>query len=247
MDTNFELLSDEVIVTNILPQLSIEDLIRLCQVDTRFNQICQDERVWQMLSKQKFNIDDPGHLSWKDVYFYGIEIKQFGQDPEYDNDILNKIFQNLKQRDKSKAQEPLNAYKLENEKYMSNFTEVLIAHSIEEGILRLNIFNLKITRRAIRYVLNGLIRNGIKIDTIDSITDRMILRLQYARDRSDTFLRKLNLVNVVLNPSKYEDDEEDSEDDDDDDDDDDDGGIDIGGINIFCPSAVERFSPFQNR
>ena len=160
---------------------------------------------------------------------------------------MNKIFQNLKQRDKSKAQEPFKVYKLENEKYMSNYPDVVIAHSIEEGILRLNIFNLKITRRAIRSVLNGLIRNGIKIDTIDSITDRMILRLQYARDRDDTFLRELNLVKFVPDPFKYEDDEDDEDDDDDDDDDNDDGGIDIGGINIYGPSAAERFSPFQNR
>jgi hypothetical protein len=62
-------LPDEVLITEIFPRFGIDVLNRLCQVNVRFNLICQDETLWQIKTINEFpSLSKPSNISWKDYY-----------------------------------------------------------------------------------------------------------------------------------------------------------------------------------
>lgn len=76
---NFDLISyllsfsDEVLLNTVFPTLSLDILENLCSSNIRFNNICQNERLW--IHKVTNDYPDfinqkPNTFTWKDFYIY---------------------------------------------------------------------------------------------------------------------------------------------------------------------------------
>lgn len=59
----------EVIISQILPELSLYDVIQLCQSSTVFNDLCENQYIWKILLQRDFPeiIEDLGP-DWKRTY-----------------------------------------------------------------------------------------------------------------------------------------------------------------------------------
>ena len=44
--------TEDVLISEVLSRLTVEDLLRLCQVERRFAAICQRDRLWQLLTER---------------------------------------------------------------------------------------------------------------------------------------------------------------------------------------------------
>jgi hypothetical protein len=66
-------LPDEVLINYVFPQLNLPYLLYLCQLNARFANICQNDRLWQMLTGSHYGITviPPGLNSWRETYRYG--------------------------------------------------------------------------------------------------------------------------------------------------------------------------------
>lgn len=70
---NIEFLPNEIIVNKIIPQLSLYDLLTLCQTNDRFRSLCGDQYIWQTKFKQAFPTVDPSPVfDWKKKYIEAV-------------------------------------------------------------------------------------------------------------------------------------------------------------------------------
>ena len=70
---NLQTLPDPILIEEILPQLPIEHLDKLYAINTRFNNICLNERLWQIKINNEYPIHitkKPCNLSWRQYYKY---------------------------------------------------------------------------------------------------------------------------------------------------------------------------------
>lgn len=66
-------LPDAILLEEIFPQLSLEHLSQLCASNSRFKQICANERLWELRTDREFPMrfdDKPMNMSWRDYYKY---------------------------------------------------------------------------------------------------------------------------------------------------------------------------------
>lgn len=60
--------------TNILDYLSDQDLINICQTETYYRELCQDDSFWKHRIRQRIGSNfasiKPEHLSWRQWYFF---------------------------------------------------------------------------------------------------------------------------------------------------------------------------------
>ena len=64
-------LPDSVLLEEIFPQLSLEYLSKLCIVNSRFNNICVNDRLWQLKTQYEYPnkiTSKPKNISWKSYY-----------------------------------------------------------------------------------------------------------------------------------------------------------------------------------
>ena len=67
----FERIPVELLINEILPQMRLGDLLNLCQTDKYINQLCRNEKVWQLKLQHDFpNISHDHSDNWRDLYFY---------------------------------------------------------------------------------------------------------------------------------------------------------------------------------
>ena len=70
---NLQALPDPILIEEILPQLPIEHLDKLYAINSRFNKICLNERLWQIKTNNEYPVyitKKPGNLSWRQYYKY---------------------------------------------------------------------------------------------------------------------------------------------------------------------------------
>lgn len=62
-------LDADVLINEVFPHLSDQDLLSLCSAHPRFMEICSREIVWQLRTPQRFpNTIKPDNLSWRNWY-----------------------------------------------------------------------------------------------------------------------------------------------------------------------------------
>lgn len=67
-------LPDDVLINEILPNISLNDLAKLCQSDVRLRNLCQSESLWQNKMKLDFpNVSKPTPLTFKQFYMFLIQ------------------------------------------------------------------------------------------------------------------------------------------------------------------------------
>lgn len=63
-------INSDVLITQIIPLLSLGEIKSFCQVGSDIRKICQDERVWQNIFMRDFPYSGPKqHMSWYEFYF----------------------------------------------------------------------------------------------------------------------------------------------------------------------------------
>lgn len=67
---NLDLLPDDVILDNIIPQLSLYNLLTLCRSNTRLSQLCSDEGIWRrrVFTEYPQNTRKPDEYNWRQWY-----------------------------------------------------------------------------------------------------------------------------------------------------------------------------------
>ena len=69
-EKQFEQLPTDLLIYDILPKTPLPALLRLCQTDKNINQLCRNEKMWQLKLQYDFpNIIPTNVNNWRDFYF----------------------------------------------------------------------------------------------------------------------------------------------------------------------------------
>ena len=70
-----ENLPDDLLVNEILGRLTVPEILEKCSVDTRFARICQNEQLWNLLTRRDFphEVEFNSGIPWRTYYF---EVKE---------------------------------------------------------------------------------------------------------------------------------------------------------------------------
>ena len=64
-------LPDDILISDIIPHLSLYDLLQLCQTHPRFAKLCRGDLIWRIRSQKEYpEIPKPDKISWRDFYMY---------------------------------------------------------------------------------------------------------------------------------------------------------------------------------
>lgn len=60
---------DQVLLTEILPNIPLRDLLNLCSANMRFNNLCKEELLWMIKFRKEYSsMIKPDYITWKELY-----------------------------------------------------------------------------------------------------------------------------------------------------------------------------------
>lgn len=87
MDLEFELLPDDLKKNYIVNFLEVEEILKLCETNSEYYEVCKDNKIWKRLIYRDFNIEIHknilkefhilGKESYYEIYIYIYEISKF--------------------------------------------------------------------------------------------------------------------------------------------------------------------------
>lgn len=86
---NLEIFPDQVLLTEILPNIPLRDLLNICSTNIRFRDLCREELLWMIKFRKQYpNFIKPENITWRQLYL-DLNIKNV--DVYVDGDVVGNI------------------------------------------------------------------------------------------------------------------------------------------------------------